>query len=268
MHRIDTPTAQKDKFGVGKNGFTGGDPQTGTPATALDSDMFDSLQEEISGVVEGAGLTLDKANNAQLLAAIKALMSVGEVPDVGELRIYKTNAINPNTKWPGTTWELLPPGVNLRTGAADGSDVGTTVGADTVTLIVDNLPSHDHGIGDVTGDSAAVGITTDGTDLGTVNTAGGGGHGHAFEAANHNPSLDGGTSEFRLPQPGIGAVDEGLIAAVGDHTHPVTLGAHVHTATLPAHNHTLPSATAATGSGTAVSIVPTSMLIMAWVRTA
>ncbi|MBJ2592320.1 phage tail protein, partial [Salmonella enterica subsp. enterica serovar Hadar] len=25
MHRIDTPTAQKDKFGQGKNGFTNGD---------------------------------------------------------------------------------------------------------------------------------------------------------------------------------------------------------------------------------------------------
>ncbi|EJV9406715.1 phage tail protein, partial [Salmonella enterica] len=24
MHRIDTPTAQKDKFGHGKNGFTNG----------------------------------------------------------------------------------------------------------------------------------------------------------------------------------------------------------------------------------------------------
>ena len=33
MHRIDTKTAQKDKFGAGKNGFTRGNPQTGTPAT-------------------------------------------------------------------------------------------------------------------------------------------------------------------------------------------------------------------------------------------
>ncbi len=26
MHRIDTKTAQKDKFGAGKNGFTRGNP--------------------------------------------------------------------------------------------------------------------------------------------------------------------------------------------------------------------------------------------------
>ncbi len=48
MHRIDTKTAQKDKFGAGKNGFTRGNPQTGTPATDLDDDYFDMLQERLS----------------------------------------------------------------------------------------------------------------------------------------------------------------------------------------------------------------------------
>lgn len=33
MHRIDTKTAQKDKFGAGKNGFTRGNPQ-GTVANS------------------------------------------------------------------------------------------------------------------------------------------------------------------------------------------------------------------------------------------
>lgn len=45
MHRIDTPTAQVDKFGAGKNGFTAGNPQTGELPTALDQDFFDSVQE-------------------------------------------------------------------------------------------------------------------------------------------------------------------------------------------------------------------------------
>lgn len=73
MHRIDTATAQIDKFGSGKNGFTRGNPQTGTLATTLDDDYLDSIQEEISGVIEAAGITLDKDNNAQLLAAILKL---------------------------------------------------------------------------------------------------------------------------------------------------------------------------------------------------
>lgn len=74
MHRIDTPTAQKDKFGAGKNGFTRGNPQTGTPATDLDDDYFDMLQEELAGVVEAVGINLDKSKHNQLLTALKALL--------------------------------------------------------------------------------------------------------------------------------------------------------------------------------------------------
>lgn len=74
MHRIDTPTAQKDKFGAGKNGFTAGNPQTGTPATDLDNDYFDMLQEELAGVVEATGVNLDKSKHNQLLTSLKALL--------------------------------------------------------------------------------------------------------------------------------------------------------------------------------------------------
>lgn len=74
MHRIDTPTAQKDKFGAGKNGFTRGNPQTGTPATDLDDNYFDMLQEELAGVVEATGVNLEKSKHNQLLTALKALM--------------------------------------------------------------------------------------------------------------------------------------------------------------------------------------------------
>ncbi|HKS32264.1 MAG TPA: hypothetical protein VJS14_00920 [Enterobacteriaceae bacterium] len=72
-HRIDTSTALKDKFGVGKNGFTRGNPQTGVPATELDDDYFDMLQEEIVGIVEAAGDTLDKTQRNQLNAALGKL---------------------------------------------------------------------------------------------------------------------------------------------------------------------------------------------------
>ncbi|CAH5438309.1 TPA: tail fiber protein [Escherichia coli] len=74
MHRIDTKTAQKDKFGAGKNGFTRGNPQTGTPATDLDDDYFDMLQEELCGVVEASGASLEKGRHDQLLTALSALL--------------------------------------------------------------------------------------------------------------------------------------------------------------------------------------------------
>lgn len=73
MHRIDTSTAQVDKFGSGKNGFTGGNPQTGVLPTALDADYFDTLQEELAAVIESAGITLNKAANNQLLLAMRTL---------------------------------------------------------------------------------------------------------------------------------------------------------------------------------------------------
>ena len=74
MHRIDTKTAQKDKFGAGKNGFTRGNPHTGTPATDLDDDYFDMLQEELCSVVEASGASLEKGRHDQLLTALRALL--------------------------------------------------------------------------------------------------------------------------------------------------------------------------------------------------
>ncbi|ECF5133442.1 tail fiber protein [Salmonella enterica] len=75
MHRIDTPTAQKDKFGHGKNGFTNGDPATGRRATDLNSDMWDAVQEEVCTVIEAAGIPLSKGEHTQLHAAIDRLIA-------------------------------------------------------------------------------------------------------------------------------------------------------------------------------------------------
>ncbi|EDH2660839.1 tail fiber protein [Salmonella enterica] len=75
MHRIDTPTAQKDKFGQGKNGFTNGDPATGRRATDLNSDMWDAVQEEVCTVIEAAGIPLSKGEHTQLHAAIDRLIT-------------------------------------------------------------------------------------------------------------------------------------------------------------------------------------------------
>ncbi|WP_234099660.1 hypothetical protein [Enterobacter roggenkampii] len=78
MHRIDTPTAQKDKWGAGKNGFTDGDPATGIKATSLNAALFDSVQEEICNVIEKNGITLDNSKNDQLFAAIQAMIDTSE----------------------------------------------------------------------------------------------------------------------------------------------------------------------------------------------
>ncbi|HEI6852471.1 TPA: hypothetical protein SJ558_003518 [Yersinia enterocolitica] len=114
MHRIDTPTAQVDKFGAGKNGFTRGNPQTGVPATALDDDYCDAVQEEIVGVIEGAGIVLNKDNRTQLLAALKKLFlqsgnNLFEIKTAGLVALAAARA-------------------NLGLGTAATKDIGTGVG--------------------------------------------------------------------------------------------------------------------------------------------
>ncbi|EJM7971878.1 phage tail protein, partial [Escherichia coli] len=73
-HRIDTLTAVKDKFGSGKNGFTDGNIRTGRLATWLNSAMWDAIQEEICGVIEKAGIELNKEEHDQLYKAILLLV--------------------------------------------------------------------------------------------------------------------------------------------------------------------------------------------------
>ncbi|HDR2602501.1 TPA: hypothetical protein ONC58_001562 [Enterobacter hormaechei subsp. oharae] len=80
MHRIDTPTAQADKFGQGKNGFTNGDLATGRRATDLNSDMWDAIQEEICTAIEKSGAALNKGQHDQLYQAIVKLIT-DRVPD-------------------------------------------------------------------------------------------------------------------------------------------------------------------------------------------
>ena len=69
MHRIDGPG-----YAPG-NAFTEGNPAVPTPATVVTADWLNAVQEEIAGVIEGAGDTLDKPDNGQLLAAINTLIA-------------------------------------------------------------------------------------------------------------------------------------------------------------------------------------------------
>lgn len=58
--------------------------------------------------------------------------------------MLRSDAKNPNTMLPGTTWVRLAAGRNIRIAAENGSDVLNIGGADDVTLTGNNLPSHSH----------------------------------------------------------------------------------------------------------------------------
>ncbi|EJF5325155.1 hypothetical protein M8K92_003302 [Escherichia coli] len=161
MHRIDTKTAQKDKFGPGKNGFTRGNPQTGTPATDLDDDYFDMLQEELCSVVEASGASLEKARHDQLLTALRALLlsrknpfgdiksdgtvktalenlGLGEAAKrnvgTGENQVPDMNSFGNSLTANG--YQKLPGGMIIQWGSFSVSPTGGSVGTVDITLPV------------------------------------------------------------------------------------------------------------------------------------
>lgn len=79
MYRIDNSTAvaiKPAKEAAGTQGYwTKGDPAQGIPATVMDQDFFNMLQGELKAILDAAGITPDKADDAQVVAAIQSLIS-------------------------------------------------------------------------------------------------------------------------------------------------------------------------------------------------
>lgn len=67
MHRIDTP---QNVSGA----FSSGNPVAGVNGTIVGHDWLNAVQEELAGFIEGESLTLDKADNTQLIEALEAFV--------------------------------------------------------------------------------------------------------------------------------------------------------------------------------------------------
>lgn len=79
MHRIDNATAAVSlptPDAAGTPGYwTKGNPGTGTPATVMDQDWFNAIQEEALAVLAAASIAPVKGTNNQLLAALRAMFA-------------------------------------------------------------------------------------------------------------------------------------------------------------------------------------------------
>ena len=227
-----------------------------------------------------------KAETDQKIAtAISDSTDLNKIYPVGIVTWFNSN-VDPNTALPGLTWTYLNNGVGrtIRIAAANGSDVATTGGSDSVTLAVGNLPSHTHSFS----------ATTSSFDYGTKGTNSTGGHTHSVSgttsaAGNHAHHLglllvNGGDALY-----GYTTVGNSLPRTLdwldrrdnkfpntnttGNHTHTwsgTTSGAgdHSHSVGIGAHSHTVSGNTGSTGSGSAFSVTNQFYKLMAWVRTA
>lgn len=215
-----------------------------------------------------------KAETDQKIAqAVSDSTDLKKIYPVGIVTWFNSN-VNPNTALPGLTWTYLNNGVGrtIRIAAANGSDVATTGGSDSVTLSVGNLPSHTHSFSATTSSFDYGTKTTNTTGAHTHSVSGStnstGAHTHSFTALNEEqrdgPNAAGATGKS------VGTV---TTSSAGAHSHTVSgtaasNGNHAHTVGIGAHSHTVSGNTGGTGSGSAFSVTNQFYKLMAWVRTA
>ncbi|BBU53682.1 putative tail fiber [Escherichia phage SP22] len=221
-----------------------------------------------------------KAETDQKIAeAISDSTDLNKIYPVGIVTWFNSN-VNPNTALPGLTWTYLNNGVGrtIRIAAANGSDVATTGGSDSVTLSVGNLPSHTHSFS----------ATTSSFDYGTKTTNTTGNHAHD----RGNMEISGVFGWFRSDNGAFYTASGAFVMGSSQASHgftgsnftygaPVdfhasrtwtgvtnTTGNHAHSVGIGAHNHTVSGNTGGTGSGSAFSVTNQFYKLMAWVRTA
>lgn len=100
MDRISGATVAANLFGAGKNGFTAGNAATGVPATVVTDTWLNGLQEEVIGVIEGAGLAPSAADNTLLRQAIAKMIAAAATAIVIQQATFAPGIANGNpVRW-------------------------------------------------------------------------------------------------------------------------------------------------------------------------
>ncbi|HBQ0884537.1 TPA: phage tail protein [Klebsiella pneumoniae] len=161
----------------------------------------------------------------------------------GTTRFFNQN-LNPNERWPWSQWVYTGENKTIRVAKADGSNVGTTGGSDTVTLQKANLPAVQIDVSGETSEQAEQKLTT----------TRGGVHNHGGVAGKDDPWEIGGDVRQLFNPKELGVTDD-----AGEHDHEVT---------VPPHKHTTSGKTANLGTGQSFSVVEAHTLLMCWSRVA
>lgn len=185
------------------------------------------------------------AMNAAVKTAVeKAVRAAWEDENpVGTVKFYARN-VDPNQRWPWSQWVYTGENLTVRVAKADGSNVGTTGGSDTVTLQRANLPAVQVDVKGETSEQAELKLTT------TRN----GKHNHGGVAGKDDPWEIGGDVRQLFNPKELGVTDD-----AGEHEHEVT---------VPPHKHTTTGKTDNLGEGKSFSVVEAHTLLMCWSRVA
>nr|DAR53090.1 MAG TPA: tail collar fiber protein [Caudoviricetes sp.] len=210
------------------------------PDATLDEKGFTRLSNEIDSDDQKKAAT----PLAVKLAIAEAIRSAWELDNpVGTVKFYAQN-VDPNERYPWTEWTYTGEKKTIRVGSANGSDIGTTGGSDTVKIQKANLPAVQI---DVTGE-----ISNHPEQ--TLRTEPAGRHKHGGVPSRENPWEIGGDISQQFNPATLGETDE-----VDDHDHEVI---------IPEQEHTFSGKTDNLGSGTALSVVESHILLMCWARVA
>ncbi|HHT3220739.1 TPA: phage tail protein [Klebsiella michiganensis] len=211
----------------------------------VDTSVIMASREDVDKAKNEAMDYTDKALQEAIAEAITAAKRDfwEEENPPGTVRFFAQN-IDPNEKWPWSQWTYTGENKTIRVGKADGSDVATTGGSDTVTIERANLPAVQI---DVTGE------TSEQLEQ-KLTTTRGGIHNHGGVAGKDDPWEIGGDVRQLFNPKELGVTDD-----AGEHDHEVT---------VPPHKHSTSGKTANLGDGKSFSVVEAHTLLMCWARVA
>ncbi|MEZ7213866.1 phage tail protein [Klebsiella spallanzanii] len=210
------------------------------PDASLNEKGFTRLSNAINSDSEERAAT-PLAVKLAIESAIRSAWDLDNPP--GTVKFYAQN-VDPNERYPWSKWVYTGEDKTIRVGKADGSDVGATGGSDTVSIQKANLPEVQINVSGEISDHPAQ----------TLTTKPAGRHKHGGVASRENPWEIGGDISQRFNPANLGETDE-----VDDHDHEID---------IPEQKHEFSGKTDSLGSGTAISVVESHILLMCWARVA
>ncbi|MBI6129170.1 phage tail protein [Serratia marcescens] len=205
-----------------------------------------AAKNEAKDYTDDALTELDESIKNAIADAVKGAIRDAWEQDnpVGSSRLFNQN-VNPNTKWPWSTWEYAGEHLTIRTAKEDGSDVGTLGGSDTVNITRANLPQSVLNVSGSTAEQPAHTLK--------AKMAGR----HAHQGGMNGPGE-------KYDETVTGTDNSGRYAVTWTSEN----GDHEHDVDVPAHDHTVWAQTEALGQGQAINVVERHKLQMLWHRVA